>query len=112
MSRREEFLSSGAEGELPEGDLLLEQSAIPNPGVPFLPSEYVFSVHSPPREVALLEEEVIFFSLILICNLIQLEEQSRKRCYLGLDVSSCPKNISQREYEVQVLEHEDGVKKI
>lgn len=56
MGRREEFLSCGVEDGLPEGDLILKQSAIPKPGVPSLPSEDIFLVHAPLRDAALLEE--------------------------------------------------------
>lgn len=109
MGSREEFLSCGRWAV--RGSLILEQSAIPSPGVPSLPSEYAFLVHPPPREAALLGEN-FFFLFFLILSLIQFVEQIRKRWYLCLDISSCPKNISQCEYEVHVLEHEDGVKKI
>lgn len=91
------------------GHQILEQSAFPNSGLLPLPSEYAFLVH-PPRE-RLFYWESNFFSLILVLNLIQFVEQIRKRCYLCLVVSSCPKNISQCEYEVHI-EHGDRVKKI
>lgn len=70
MGRREEFLSCGVEDGLSEGDLILEQSAVPNPGIPSLPSEYAFLVQPPLREAALLGRESNFFFLIL--KLIQL----------------------------------------
>lgn len=59
---REEFLSCRVEEDgLSEGELILEQSAIPSPGVPSVPPENAFLARLPPRKAALLGEKVNFF---------------------------------------------------
>lgn len=81
MGNREEFLSCGRWAV--RGSLILEQSAIPSPGVPSLLSEYA----STPERGCSTGREFFFFLLFLILSLIQFVEQIRKRWYLCLDIS-------------------------
>lgn len=100
MGSREEFLSCGRWAV--RGSLILEQCAIPSPGVPSLLSEYA----STPERGCSTGREIFFFSFVShfkpdsICGTDQKKMVSMFRY------------ISQCEYEVHVLEHEDGVKKI